>query len=112
MLEDCDNDYELEFVQESENGLLYMSLELNCEIDEEDVFECYGHYNLEVCDEDVDVEDGFGTFDLNLIFDNCPNVSFHLPFLRPLLRPFLRYALWHKSFLYCYLLFDLSGKSL
>ena len=73
LLEDCDNDYELEFVQESENGLLYMSLELNCEIDEEDVFECYGDYNIEVCDEDDDVEDGFGTFDLNLIFDNCPN---------------------------------------
>lgn len=73
LLEDCDNDYDLEFVQESENGLRYMSLELNCEIDEEDVFECYGHYNLEVCDEDDDVEDGFGTFDLNLIFDNCPN---------------------------------------
>lgn len=73
LLEDCDNGYDLEFVQESENGLLYMSLELNCEIDEEDVFECYGHYNLEVCDEDDEVEDGFGIFDLNLIFDNCPN---------------------------------------
>jgi len=73
LLEDCDNDYELEFVQESENGLRYMSLEFNCEIDEEDVLECYGNYNLEVCDEDDDVEDGFGTFDLNLIFDNCPN---------------------------------------
>lgn len=167
LLEDCDDDYELEFVQESENGLLYMELELNCDNEEEDevfdcfddfeleeclgpnfevefnlvantiglidcpfeyissfheteadaeaninaientesywseggevylriesvggnfevftiylltescdYFECFGNYNLEVCDEDDEVEDGFGVFDLNLIFDNCVN---------------------------------------
>ncbi len=36
-------------------------------------FECYGNYNLTVCDEDDGAEDGFGVFDLNLIFSNCPN---------------------------------------
>jgi len=36
-------------------------------------FECFGNYNLAVCDQDDDVVDGLGLFDLNLIFDNCPN---------------------------------------
>ncbi len=38
-----------------------------------DYFECFGNYDLSVCDEDDGVVDGFGLFDLNLIFSNCPN---------------------------------------
>ncbi|EDP72051.1 hypothetical protein FBALC1_13157 [Flavobacteriales bacterium ALC-1] len=36
-------------------------------------FECYGNYNLSVCDDEDGFVDGFGVFDLNLIFSNCPN---------------------------------------
>lgn len=36
-------------------------------------FECFGDFNLAVCDGADGNEDGFGIFDLNLIFDNCPN---------------------------------------
>jgi hypothetical protein len=36
-------------------------------------FECFGNYDLTVCDQEDGVADGFGVFDLNLIFDNCPN---------------------------------------
>lgn len=201
LLEDCDDDYELEFVQESENGLLYMELELNCDNEEEDevfdcfddfeleeclgpnfeaefnlvadtiglidcpyeyissfhqteadaeaninaientesywseggevylriesvggnfevftiylltdscdYFECFGNYNLEVCDEDDEVEDGFGTFDLNLIFDNCPNDDVEFAFyltiddaetqVNPLASPFINTIAYEQT---------------
>ncbi|MBT8273269.1 MAG: hypothetical protein KJO77_05645 [Bacteroidia bacterium] len=44
----------------------------NCECQEEDTnpFECFGNYALAVCDDDV--IDGIASFDLNLIFANCP----------------------------------------
>ncbi|WP_299361058.1 hypothetical protein [Winogradskyella sp.] len=67
----------------SEAGEVYLRIEAesgNFEIftvylitDECDYFECFDNYSLVVCDEDDGIEDGFGIFDLNLIFSNCPN---------------------------------------
>ena len=59
---------------ENDNGVIgFINENCECEVEETNPFECFGNYGLEVCDETDGVEDGFGTFDLNLIFANCPN---------------------------------------
>ena len=57
---------------EADNGNFEIfTIYLNTE--ECNYFECFGNYDLAVCDQDDEVVDGFGIFDLNLIFSNCPS---------------------------------------
>ena len=57
---------------EAENGNFEVfTIYLNTE--ECNYFECFGNYDLTVCDESDGVVDGFAEFDLELIFANCPN---------------------------------------
>ncbi|APY09056.1 hypothetical protein BWZ20_12420 [Winogradskyella sp. J14-2] len=48
LLIDCDDDDELEFEKETEDGIVTMKLELDCEINNE-VFECFGDFELQEC---------------------------------------------------------------
>ncbi|WP_353779797.1 hypothetical protein [Winogradskyella sp. 3972H.M.0a.05] len=54
-------------------------LVLECAEDNGNPLECFGNYGLSVCDEDDGTTDGFGVFDLELIFSNCPfdNVEYN-----------------------------------
>lgn len=48
LLTDCDDDNELEFTQETDNGIVTMELALNCETYNE-VFDCFGNFELVEC---------------------------------------------------------------
>ncbi|MEO1032366.1 MAG: hypothetical protein AAFX55_13220 [Bacteroidota bacterium] len=58
-----------------DNGLVFhqgdRELILVCQAYEENPFECFGNYDLSVCDDET--QDTTEAFDLNLIFSNCPN---------------------------------------
>ena len=60
LLEECDDDDELEFIQETEEGALIMELELDCENDD-DLFDCFDDFELLECAD----ESGEATFNLS-----------------------------------------------
>ncbi len=72
-LSECDDDGLVFYQGDSE-------LILVCQDSEENPFECFGNYNLSVCDEDDGIQDSFGSFDLNLIYANCPNDNIEYTF--------------------------------
>ena len=72
---DCP-DLEANFGDECENAngaIGFINEDCQCEVEDDNPFDCFGDYALSVCDEDDGLEDGFGAFDLDLIFSNCPN---------------------------------------
>ena len=69
-------DGEIVFKQETSNGYRYLVLEKDCE----NPFECFDDKEVIICD-DGDEYDGIATFNLNEVYEECPNddveVTFH-----------------------------------
>ena len=85
-------------VCETPNGAAgFINENCECQVEDTNPFECFGNYTLTVCDDDV--IDGLTTFDLNLIFSNCPEDNIEYAFYlsladaetqtNPLVNPFI-----------------------
>ena len=71
------NEEELIFKQETNNGYRYLKLRKDCS----NPFECFEDKDVVICD-DGDEFDGMATFNLNEIYEECPNddveITFHI----------------------------------